>query len=239
MRTKNDPGPALDPAAEQATLEYLRANPDIFVRHPEVVENLSIPHGCGKAVSLVQYQVGVLRDKNHELRRRMKELVANARDNEDLARRLHRMTLGLVECAAVDEVFARVYQAMRDEFQAEFTAIRLFAAPRSAADQGLAEFVGDDPSQRELFATVLEAGRPVCGRLRREQLKRLLGERAAEVGSGALIALGHGRAYGVLAVCSREPQRYHPGMGTVFLRQLGEIVSHVLVPYIEKRPPEP
>lgn len=235
MTSKNSPKPALDPRLEQATLEYLRAHPDIFVRHPEVVESLTIPHACGKAVSLVQYQVGVLRDKNRDLRRRMHELVANVRDNEDLSRRLHHMTMGLVECAAVDELFTRIYQALLDQFQAELTAIRVFAAPRSGADRGLAEFAVRDGDHRDLFGPFLAQGKPVCGRLRRDQLHYLLGERGGEVGSGSLIPLGDGRPFGVLAVCSRDTQRYHPGMGTVFLRQLGEIVSHVLVPYVEER----
>ncbi|MDX1432677.1 MAG: DUF484 family protein, partial [Gammaproteobacteria bacterium] len=69
---------------EDAVVEYLRANPEFFSRHPGLLEQLSVPHSCGEAVSLVEYQVSVLRDQIHDLRRRMQVLVANARDNEKL-----------------------------------------------------------------------------------------------------------------------------------------------------------
>jgi uncharacterized protein YigA (DUF484 family) len=220
------------PDAEETVVDHLRDNPEFFDRHPELLENLVIPHSCGGAVSLVEYQVSVLRDQVHDLRRRMQSLVNNARDNENLSQRLHRLTLALMECNSLDDVFTTLYQALRDDFKAEFAVIRLLATPNAKGDDGLGEFLGNDTEARELFSQVLASGRPVCGRVKPELLSFLFPEQIGEVQSSALLSLGRMERCGVLAIGSRDAQRFHPGMGTIFLRQLGDIVSHVLAPHI-------
>lgn len=219
--------------SEESVSAYLRENPDFFDRHPKLLEELVIPHSCGGAVSLVEYQVSVLRDQVREMRRRMQSLAENARDNETLSRRLHQLTLVLVECTRLDEVLSNLYQAMFDDFKADFVAVRLFADPAVDRDRGLGEFVGKDASERELFAQLLTSTKPICGHFKDTQLEFLFPEHASEIGSGALLPLGPNARFGVLAIGSRDPQRFHPGMGTIFLRQLGEIVSRILIPHVE------
>jgi uncharacterized protein YigA (DUF484 family) len=222
------------PAAEDedSISAYLREHPDFFDRHPKLLEELVIPHSCGGAVSLVEYQVSVLRDQVHEMRRRMQSLANNARDNEVLSQRLHQLTLALVECTGLDEVLSNIYQAMCDDFKADFAAIRLFVDPASDADRGLGEFVGESSEDREIFSQVLASSKPICGHFKDRQLEILFPEHMSEVGSGAMLPLGQNAGFGILAIGSRDPQRFHPGMGTIFLRQLGEIVSRILVPHI-------
>ena len=217
---------------EDAIADYLRGHPDFFGRHPGLLEDLVVPHSCGGAVSLVEYQVSVLRDQVHEMRRRIQALANNARDNEALARRLHQLTLALVECGRLDEVLANLYQAMAEDFEADFASIRLFADAASSGDRGLGEFVGSGSDGRELFAQVLASSKPMCGHIKDSQLAFLFPEHATDIASGALLPLGEPVRFGVLAIGSRDAQRFHPGMGTVFLRQLAEIVSRVLGPHV-------
>jgi hypothetical protein len=224
--------PSLQPGEEESIADYLRENPDFFDRHPKLLENLIVPHSCGGAVSLVEYQVSVLRDQVREMRRRMQSLASNARDNEALSQRLHQLTLSLVECTRLDELLASLYQAMREDFKADFAAVRLFADPATKGDQGLGEFVGKHSEGKELFSQVLTSKKPICGHFKNSQLAFLFFDNAADIGSGALLPLGQNTRYGILAIASRDPQRFHPGMGTIFLRQLGDIVTRVLVPHV-------
>jgi len=224
---------ASPPSSEEASIAaYLRENPAFFDRHPKLLEDLVVPHSCGGAVSLVEYQVSVLRDQVHEMRRRMQLLANNARDNEALSQRLHQLTLSLVECTRLDEVLTNLYQSMGEDFKADFAAIRLFADPASEGDKGLGEFVGKTSGASELFSQVLASNKPLCGHLKEKQLAFLFSENAGEMGSGALLPLGQNTRFGVLAIGSRDARRFHPGMGTIFLRQLGDIVSRVLAPHI-------
>ena len=217
---------------EDAIADYLRDNPDFFERHRTLLEELVIPHSCGGAVSLVEYQVSVLRDQVREMRRRMQMLAENARDNETLSRRLHQLTLVLIECTRLDEALSNLYQAMCEDFEADFVAVRLFGDAAAVSDRGLGEFAGKDSAERALFAQVLASSKPICGHFKDSQLEILFPEHGSEVGSGALMPLAQSTGFGVLAIGSRDPRRFHPGMGTMFLRQLGELVSRVLAPHV-------
>lgn len=229
-REQARPAPASE--SEQDIVDYLKAHPEFFVRHPEVLESMEIPHQCGKAVSLVEYQVSVLRDQSRELRRKLKKLVSNARDNEELNRRLHMLTLSLIECRSIDEVFANLYQSLREDFSAEHAAIRVFGAPSRESDRGLAEFVDDGPEFQPLFEPLYHSLKPLCGRMKPEQVAFLFPDHAEDIGSSIVLPLGESRCFGLLAVASRDPQRYYPGMGVVFLKQLSEIVTRVVGPHV-------
>lgn len=217
---------------EQEIVDYLKEHPEFFVRHPGVLESMEIPHSCGKAVSLVEYQVSVLRDQSRDLRRKLKQLVGNARDNEELSQRMHYLTLNLIECDAVDEVFANLYQSLREDFSAELAAIRLFASPARETDRGLAEFVGGASDIEPLFEPLFNSMEPMCGRMGPEQIAALFPDQAEDIGSLVVLPLGQSRCFGLLAVASRDPQRYYPGMGVVFLTQLSQVVTRIIRPHV-------
>ena len=225
---------AIDERNEQEVVEYLREHPDFLVRHPELVATLVVPHTYGEAVSLLEYQSKRLRDENRDLQRRLEELIRNARENEELSRGVHRLTLSLMECDTADQLFSCLYQGLQEHLGAEFTSLRVFAAPASSWDAGLAEFAGAAAPARELFDALLASDRPLCGPPGRDQAACLFGEQAAEVRSSALIPLGRTSSFGVLATGSRDPERYSSGMGTVFLRQIASLVTQALEAHLAK-----
>ena len=224
----------LEPDEEEAVAAYLRGHPDFLLRHPDLVGGLLVPHTCGEAVSLVEYQSKRLRDENRELRRRLQTLIHNARENQELGRRAHFLTLRLMRCEAAGELFSCLHEALREHFGADFSAVRVFASPASPAGPELAEFAGAGVPERGLFDTLLSGGRPLCGPLESAQAAWLFGEEGAEVASGALVPFGRPTAIGVLAVGSRDPEHYRPGMGTVFLRQIASVFGQVLDPHLAR-----
>ncbi|MDX1514020.1 MAG: DUF484 family protein [Gammaproteobacteria bacterium] len=217
---------------EQDVVEYLRSHPEFFARYPEILEALEVPHSCGNAVSLVEYQVSVLRDQTRDLRAKLKKLVANARENEELNQRLHRLTLSLLESNSIDEVFANIYSSLRDDFSAEHASIRLFAEPAEATDRGLAEFVGKETAAVDLFESLFTSMKPVCGRMKPEQIEFLFPGHGGDIQSCAVLPLGESACVGLLAVGSSDAQRYFAGMGVVFLGQLSETVTRIVRPYL-------
>jgi uncharacterized protein YigA (DUF484 family) len=40
------------------------------------------------------------------------------------------------------------------------------------------------------------------------------------------------RVFGLLALASEDPQRFYPGMGTLYLKRLGELISTSLVRFL-------
>ena len=66
----------------EAVAAYLRAHPEFFVDHDELIPELRIPHQPGTAVSLVERRS--LRERNIEMRHRLSQLMDVARDNDRL-----------------------------------------------------------------------------------------------------------------------------------------------------------
>ena len=78
----------------------------------------------------------------------------------------------------------------------------------------------DDPELQQ-FQEHLDKGHTVCGRLNRNKLDFLFGNRGQWVQSTALVPLGDD---GLLAIGSSDPAYFYPGMGTLFLDLLASVV---------------
>ncbi|MEW6353587.1 MAG: DUF484 family protein [Pseudomonadota bacterium] len=243
MTTQQNRGIA-DDIDEKEVVEYLRSHPEFFVAHSHVLADMTVPHGSGAAVSLIERQVSVLRDQNRQLRRELMELVQIARENDRLNERLQRLTVALMEAGGLSEVFFTLHDALRNDFNADVLAIRLFVPPHvPVTDAG--ELVTDAFSDAKAeglaaFKKILDAGKPVCGRLTPAQLNYLFLHRAGEIVSTALVPLS-GKAeykkaddcFGMIGIGSLDAERFHPAMGTLFLSYMGAIISRALMPYLK------
>ena len=99
---------------------------------------------------------------------------------------------------------------------------------RADLDLPAAEWLIAEPSGAgafPAFAEFFKRAEPLCGRLQQDKLDALFGAQAAEVHSAVLLPIG---SAGMLAVGSHDPNRFHPGMGTVFLKLIGEAVGTAL-----------
>ncbi|MFZ1325888.1 MAG: DUF484 family protein [Candidatus Contendobacter sp.] len=220
----NEDHEASDP--EPAVVAYLRDHPEFFSAHADLIEDLHIPHPCQPAVSLLEYQNRLLREHCQRLRGKLLELVAIARDNDRLAERVQRLALGLLDArGGLDELLHGVKAILRDEFKADGVALCL-AMPPTVGLSAVEEFLR--PDVIGLFDDVFRAGRPQCGPLTPEQTAILFGEGASFVSSAALVPLGGSDWRGLLAVASSNPRRFHPGMGTLFLERIGELITQTL-----------
>ena len=105
--------------SEQAVHDFLAANPDFFERHTPLLGTLRLPHVTGGAVSLVERQVSVLRQKDVKLERRLRELVEVARANDRLAGKIHALALELLAAKSLSGTLAAIEQALRVGFGAD------------------------------------------------------------------------------------------------------------------------
>ncbi len=85
-----------------------------------------------------------------------------------------------------------------------------------------------DSSGAAAFAEFLKRGEPLCGRLLQDKLDALFADKASTVQSAVLLPIGD---LGMLAIGSLDANRFHPGMGTVFLRLIAEAVSTAVTRY--------
>ena len=220
--------------SEQAVHDFLQDHPDFFERHPALLSQLELSHASGDAVSLVERQVSVLRQKDLKLERQLKELLAVARENDVLAAKIHELAMQLLDASTLADTVAVIEEAMRAGFNADHAVLVLFAEPDTVADIEGGRFfraTRRDDDALKPFATFLESSAPRCGQVRDTQLDYLFRDDASEVGSVAMLPLGDQCRVGFLGVGSADADRFHPGMSIDFLTRVGQLVAAALSRY--------
>ena len=97
--------PLSSPALSAAQVaDYLHAHPEFFESQTELLAELKIPHASGKAISLLERQVVILRERGQEARQKLGSLLANARDNDQLFDVTRDLVLSLLRARDATEV---------------------------------------------------------------------------------------------------------------------------------------
>ena len=106
--------------------EYLRRHTNFLAEFPDLALELSIPRENGPAASLASYQLEVLRDKNRDLARRLRELIEIAHDNQMLMVRVHTMTLALMRADSAAASATAVAASLTEDFDTDLVRLVLF-----------------------------------------------------------------------------------------------------------------
>ena len=223
------------PDTEQVA-SFLSNHPDFFDDHPELMAELRLSHSTGNAVSLIEKQVQVLRDQNRDLKNKLLELVDVAQDNHRLNQRMHQMTLDLLKAGSLLQLLDTLRDHLRNEFKADAIALHLPALDETQQREAGAKYLIIDETLKDRFPGAYADGKPQCGRFKQEQLDIIFKDQAAAIESTAIVPLGDCADSGLLAIGSREVNRFNPCMGTLFLSHLGELLSCLLEHHNSARP---
>jgi uncharacterized protein YigA (DUF484 family) len=213
--------------------EFLRAHPDFFEQHVDVLLNINVahPHG-GRTVSIPERQLIATREKVKLLESKLAELVNFGEENDVLSDKIHELVLRLIDCTTLDQLIDTVYLDLLDNFQVPHVAVRLWdvVPPETPS----AEF---QPSGAELNRFVDAMKDPYCGSHPVYETNHWFGEHAPHLKSYALVPLKVGRAFeplkagqtfGLLLMASENAERFYADMGTVFLTRIGDVLAHCL-----------
>ncbi len=203
-------------------IAWLQSHPDLFRSHPELLEVVELPHDTG-AASLLEFQVERLRSRNAELTDRLEQLTSIASENEQLMRRLHRLTLDVMSSRSIPSFLDKLLGKLSSDFSADIVHLHLTGGPSALG--ALAQVSRHPEARPDWFDKLIERERIECGRLTRAKLEWLFGEQADIVGSAALVPVGF---TGVLAIGARSVERFGPGMGTLFLELLASMIVYRL-----------
>ena len=207
---------------------WLRRHPRFLQQFPDLAISLVVPRDDGPAASLASYQLEVLRDKNRELARRLHELFAHAQENERLAVRTHQLTLALMRQETGADTLRAMAASLAEDFNGDLVRLVMFAPAEGLDDAEWLQVIAQDDARLQPFRDCMGDGEPLCGRLQPEKHALLYGPSAEDVQSTALLPVP---GVGLVAVGSRDPNRFYPGMGTLFLRMMGEALAAALARY--------
>lgn len=216
---------------EREVAEYLHRHPDFFSRHEYLLEELVIPHAdTGKAVSLIERQVGLIREQKQHLKQQLQQLTLAAKTNETLLQRFQVLILNLIDSDTLDQAIRYIREALQEDFHADAVELVLFDCPSRP------ENIARDDARLHSFQRIMQSHQPLCGHFSAEQMRLLFGRRGEEIASAVVVPLCEGEhepCLGLLGIGSIDPKRYHPEMGTVFVSHLGSVMNRIFRTHLE------
>jgi len=212
---------------------WLRRHPEFLKQFPDLALTLMVPRDDGPTASLASYQLDVLRDKNRELSRRLGDLAHTAQVNERLAVRTHQLALALMKQDSAAGTLRAMAASLEEDFAGDMVRLVVHAPVEGLEQASWLQVVPAGSPLLRPFDDCLKDGEPICGRLQPEKNAVLYGDRAGEIQTTALLPLP---GIGLIAVGSHDPNRFYPGMGTLFLRMMGEALVVALQRYTQASP---
>lgn len=207
--------------------DFLEQHLDFFQRNPDMLRKLHVPHASGDAVSLVERQVSVLRERNVDLRHRLRDLTDAARDNEQLYVSTRKLVLELLEARTLQALFDTFALCMHRDFKTDQASVIVFDdGARAEATQNCRKA----PREQVLdhLGSLVKGGKPACGALRGAEFNFLF-PAARGSGSAAVVPIRHADTeLGLIAVGSADATRYHPQMGTIFLEHIAAVIARLM-----------
>ena len=226
---------------EKGVVAFLQSDPDFFVRHPNLLADLNIPHGqSGGSVSLIERQALVLRERVKALETRMASLVHNAQDNRRLDDQLMLWVRGLLQSSEAVHRADGMAKGLSKIFAVPSAALAIWGAgqPRDTHPWRVSETDA---------AVALADGllRPICLPAEAHQAQVAIGilspadRDATSGGSVAILPLRVGASplsFGLLVFGAPDASRFSPDVGIDFLERLAELTSASLQLLAAPRP---
>jgi uncharacterized protein YigA (DUF484 family) len=210
-------------SAEDVAL-YLQDHPQFFAEYADVLANIQVPHPHGdRAIPISERQIVDLREKNRVLQDKLSELVRFGEENGALTEKMHRLAVVLLKFTSLTDVLHGLNYNLREDFFVPHMTMRLWGIV--AKEEQAPELTQTGPDIPGLAESLLH---PYCGPHVLEEIRGWFGEEADRLRSFAMVPLRNGRTIGLLVLGSEDSQRFYPGMGTIYLAQLGELVSAAL-----------
>lgn len=210
----------------ESVAQYLTDTPNFFEEHAALLSKVQLTSPLtGRAVSLQERQMEVMREKYRLLELRLAELLNTAEENEAIASKFQKWTRALLLARNDVDLPHVLVDGLKTIFSVPQATLRIWGVAESFSHTWFAEAVSDDA---RLFASGLAA--PFCGRNNDFESVSLLDD-PESVQSVALLPLRVGAsptAFGLLLLGSPDPARFSEDMRTDFLSQIGETASAAL-----------
>lgn len=217
-----------DELTEEQVARYLKENPDFFHNWENLLTQLKLPHQSGSAVSLVERQVSILRDRNMDLRHRLSKLLDVAKENDRLFEKTRRLTLALTEAGSLKTIAKVLNKHLLEDF--DIDAVALFLYDGDSPTPGVR--IETPESLRGKLSGLLHGDNIMCGPIRKEEALYLFPHQDKKITSAALIPLTFKGELGLLALGSVEASHFKSNMGTLFVSHISEVLSRVLRPFL-------
>ena len=216
---------------EKQVADYLKANPDFFVDRDKLLMKLKVPHTNKGAISLVERQLEVMRDRQKKTRKRLNELLASAEHNKEIFDKSRRLILNLVAANHSKDFFDALEKGLKKDFGCQACALIVFGKPSGQINHFTTRTTAD--TARKQVGALMRAREPVLGVLRPEEQDFLFGHQSERVKSAAVLPVREGnRQLALLAIGHSDPRYFSSDMDTLFIGFIADTLARLLPEYL-------
>ncbi len=219
-------------------VRFLRENPDFLERYPQLLSVIRAPErqfedadeAGGEVVDLQGAMLSRMRSELAQREKQSSELIDASRANLQSHNRVHAAVIAILSARSLDHMIEILTIDLAGLLNVDAVALCLeggMVTPTSA--QGLRVVpVGT-------IDKILDVSRTVSLRENVEGDRRIYGEAAGLVRSEAMLRLSvrEDAPCALLAMGSREPDRFHTGQGSELLTFLARILEHSIRTWLD------
>lgn len=214
------------PLDSVSVARYLVDNPHFFEEHPELMSSLKLSSPvAGRAVSLQERQMEVLREKIKALELRLAALLRIGQENDAITEKFQRWTQALLAARNDVDLPHVLVDGLRTIFSVPHATLRIWDVAEEFSHTWFSEPVSADA---RIFANGLNA--PFCGPNHDFEAATWLDD-APSVQSIAILPLRResgAETFGLLVLGAPDAQRFTEDMATDFLAKIGKTSSAAL-----------
>lgn len=206
--------------------EYLSNNPHFFEEHAELLAKVKLSSPLlGRAISLQERQMEVVREKHKLLELRLSELMRLAQENDAITSKFQIWTRSLLLARNDIDLPHVLTQGLQDIFSLPHATLRLWQVSEQVAHTWFAQTSSEDV---QLFAKGLTT--PFCGKNQDFEAAAWI-ESEQKILSVAMLPLRlseHAPTFGLLVLGSPDEARFTKEMATDFLVKIADTSSAAL-----------
>ena len=217
-------------------IAYLRRHPDFLERHPEALRLMQAPsRELGHGVFDFQhFHVERLRQDVTRLTLENRTLIAAGRGTLASQGRVHKAVVAILGAGSFEQLLQTITTDLAVLLDVDIVTIGVESAGPPA---GRLSMQGIHLLQAGAIEALLGPERTLLLRDDQPGETVLFGAAAGLVRSQALLRLGFGRGapLGLLCIGTRQPGRFHPGLGTELLTFLARVISITISQWLTPR----
>ena len=217
---------------EEKVVKYLEHNLEFFLNHDELLSKITLPHDSGKAISLVEKQINTLREQGFEASRKLKDLLENARNNDEIFSTTRALILALLNSNTIEQV--------GNSLQEQFTNLKNVDACEviflDHINLHASTVIRTEKLEtlKENFRDAFRLEKTHCGQLKDEQISYLFPKSQEKIVSTAICpVIKNGETLALLALGNKTRSHFNVHLDTLFLdficQTLAIIISNKLM----------
>ncbi len=244
MKQKQNEPELTEPELTEADVAaFLAANPDFFERRDSLLLQLKLPHGKQGAVSLIEKQLAVLREKYQTASAKLNTLFSFAERNKKTLDKCRKLTLNLIAADSRDQFLEAMEKSFTHDFKCQAYSLILFDdAADDAGTSGQASATAPchflsrvtTRSAGEQISALIQARQPVLGPLRPAEREFLFREHSGQVRSAVVLPVNAGhlgddhQPIALLAIGSEDIHYFDSDMDTIFLGLVADTLGRLI-----------